>query len=194
MTRMNPDLAWYQTQFRANRRAAAAICDGLSGEQFNCRPAPKSWSIAECIAHLNLGGRAYIEQVNIAIDRGRARSQLAKGPQRYGWFTRWMIRAMEPPPRRKYKTPRRFVEQAAVFDIDAELHEFTAVGEAWEQCLDAANGLHLGRVKVRSPAMKLLRFPLGGLFATMAPHERRHLWQAQQVSRMATFVPSSEQK
>jgi hypothetical protein len=148
---MNPDLAWYQTQFRANRRAAAAICDGLSGEQFNCRPAPKSWSIAECIAHLNLGGRAYIEQVNIAIDRGRARSQLAKGPQRYGWFTRWMIRAMEPPPR-------------------------------------------LGRVKVRSPAMKLLRFPLGGLFAIMAAHERRHLWQAQQVSRMATFVPSSEQK
>ena len=185
---MNPDLAWYQTQFRANRREADQICTRLTGDQFNRRPAPSSWSIAECFSHLNVSGRAYIGQVNTAIDRARTRGQLAQGPFRHGWLARWMIRQMEPPPRKRYKTPSRFVEQTSVFDIEAVLHEFTAVGLKWEECLDAANGLHLARVKVQSPAMKLLRFPLGGLFAIMAAHERRHLWQASQVAETATLT------
>ena len=65
--------------------------------------------------------------------------------------------------------------------MEGVLSEFTAIGEEWEKSLDAANGLHLARVKVRSPAIKLLRFPLGGLFAVVAAHERRHLWQARRV-------------
>ena len=75
-----------------------------------------------------------------------------------------------------------------MFEIAAVLHEFTALGEEWDKCLAAANGLHLARVKVRSPAMKLLWFPLGGLFAIMAAHERRHLWQASQVAETATLT------
>ena len=123
MTRMNPDLAWYQTQLAANRREAAAICDGLSDDQFNRRPQPASWSVAECISHLNVTGREYVPAVEQAIERGKAKGHAQGGPRRYGWFTRWMIRAMEPPPRARYKTPRRFVEQAESFDMEAVLKE-----------------------------------------------------------------------
>ncbi|UCD25147.1 MAG: DinB family protein [Gemmatimonadota bacterium] len=192
MKRIDPDLAWYQTQFRANRREAAAICEGLSGEQFNYRPGPKRWSIAECLSHLNVSAHEYIPNVKAAIERGRATGYLAQGPQRQGWLVRRMIRAMEPPPRRRYKSPARFVGRAEAFDMEVLLNEFTAVGLQWEECLDAANGLHLSRVKVRSPVVGLLRIPLGGLFAGMAAHERRHLWQAKQVKLSQVSVDARE--
>src|SRR5262249_60665334 len=48
--------------------------------------------------------------------------------------------------------------------------------------LRQANGVDLARARVRSPAASWLRIPLGTGFAIMAAHERRHLWQARQVS------------
>ena len=47
--------------------------------------------------------------------------------------------------------------------------------------LEAADGLDLGRVRVRSPFIPLLSVDLGSAFALVAVHERRHLWQARQV-------------
>ena len=56
--------------------------------------------------------------------------------------------------------------------------------------LRQANGLDLGRVRVRAPMNKWVRFSLGSGFAFMAAHERRHLWQARQIIAMKGFPAS----
>jgi hypothetical protein len=53
--------------------------------------------------------------------------------------------------------------------------------------LRQANGLDLSRARVRSPASKWLRMPLGSGFAVMTAHERRHLWQARRVTSSPGF-------
>jgi hypothetical protein len=185
MADLSPELAEYQNQFNANRQQALEICAGLSSAQLNLRPGPDAWSVAECLSHLNISARLYVDQIMPAIERARQRGLMGQGPYKYGIMARWLTRTMEPPPRRKYKVPRRFTDPSSTHDIDRVLTDFDAAGEDWNRCLEAANGLHLARVKVRSPASPLMRFPLGSLFAMMAAHERRHLWQAKQAASAA---------
>lgn len=181
MTKLNTELAEYQRQFESNRSEAADICAGLSKEQFNLHPGPDRWSIAECLLHLNVSASLYAKQIRIAVEKDRRKQHAASPPYRYGFLARWMIRTMEPPPRKRYKSPERFNTAGSDFEMEQVLGEFTAAGKLWSEGLAAAEGLHLGKVKVASPASSWLRFPLGALFAGMAAHERRHLWQARQI-------------
>jgi hypothetical protein len=53
--------------------------------------------------------------------------------------------------------------------------------------LEQANGLHLGRVKVRAQGLVPAKLSLRVTFAWIAAHERRHLWQARQVRNHTAF-------
>ena len=115
----------------------------------------------------------------------------APGPFRYGPLVRWLLRSLEPPVRRRTRTPRRFYPPSGVVhDVRLVLEQFNDAGGKWEECIQLANGLDLIRVKVRSPVVPLLRFPLGAQLAGQAAHERRHLWQAQQVKADLEFPVS----
>lgn len=187
----SPELAEYQEQFTANRREAAVLCSGLSDVQFNWRPEPGRWSIAECLLHLNVGAEVFTHQIEIATDRGRVRGLLAPGPFRYGFLSRWLMRSLEPPVRTRYKIPRQFYPAFGVqHRVTEVLRQFEGAGRRWDECLRRANGLDLARVKVPSPAVPLLRFQLGARFAGQAAHERRHLWQGKQV-RAASGFPAT---
>jgi hypothetical protein len=48
-------------------------------------------------------------------------------------------------------------------------------------CLEQANGIDLSRVKVSNPVTNLFKLSVGQEFAFTAAHERRHVWQAQQI-------------
>ena len=63
------------------------------------------------------------------------------------------------------------------------MDEFRQHGDEWATCARAGDGLDLKRIKVASPAMKLMRFSVGAYFRISTAHERRHLWQAEQVNQ-----------
>lgn len=187
-TQLSAELEDCRRQFEANRREAASLCAALGAEQFNWRPGRGRWSIAECLVHLNISAAVYGPQIDAAIERGQERGLFASGPFRYGFLSRWFRSSLEPPVRRRYRTLRRFVPPLGVrYDVAEVLEQFAAVGRRWEDWLRRANGLDLVRVKVRSPALPLLRFELGALLGGMAAHERRHLWQAHQVRAQPGF-------
>jgi len=88
----------------------------------------------------------------------------------------------------KVKTPTVFQPGP-----DRSRHEIMAAFRAYQvQFIDRlrqANGLDLARARVTSPAWRWLRIPLGSAFALTAAHERRHLWQARQVTSSSGFPP-----
>jgi hypothetical protein len=177
-----PELAEHARHFSEHRTIAAQLCAGLTVTQFNSRPGPERWSIAECLVHLNISARLFGDAILRAVDHARAAGVVGAGPFRYGPFSRWLLRAVEPGNHRRYKAPRKFVPPpTATYEVAPVLDEFRAAGDRWDECLHRADGLHLARVKVPSPAVPLIRFPLGAVFAIQAAHERRHLVQAQQV-------------
>ena len=179
---LDAELAHYQGAFRDNRLVAHRIVDGLTLEQFNWRPAPERWSIAQCLAHLNLSAQLYSDRMETAIREGRAAGLLGTGPFHYGLLARMLARTVDPANRNKSRSPAKFVAPPGqTYDPGDVLQRFDAAGARWERCLHEANGLDLARVKVQSPAAAWVRLPLGALFAIQAAHERRHLLQAEAV-------------
>jgi hypothetical protein len=60
------DLQEYARQIEAINEDARDLIAGLSEVQFNWRPVPGHWSIAECVDDLTITGRELIERIKEA--------------------------------------------------------------------------------------------------------------------------------
>jgi len=180
------ELEGYLRQIDAVTQDAHALVAGLSDAQFGWRPGTGRWSVAECLDHLNRSIALTLPAFDRSIADARARELRGRGPFRYGWFAKWLVRDMEPPARRRYRTVNRLVP-GSDGRTDAVHQEFVALREALARRVRDADGLDLKRAKVQSPVTRLLRMPLGAYFAMILAHDRRHLWQANQVRAAAGF-------
>lgn len=185
---MTPELQSMLSQLEAIKADGEAVAAGLSDAQFNWRPGAERWSIAECLQHLNVAVSRTLPAFDRAIAEGRSRGKTASGPFRYGWFSRWMIASMEPPPKRRMGTfPIFALPAGATYRAAEVLPEFRAVRDQLAERVRQADGLDLGRIKTVSPVNRLLRLPLGAYLQFVIAHERRHLWQARQVRKAPGF-------
>src|SRR3989442_10432279 len=117
-------------QIEAIKREGQAVAAGLSDDQLNWHPAEGSWSILDCLQHLNVGVKTALPAFDRAIAEGRAKNQTATGPFRYGWFSRMMVASMEPPPKFRMKSPRLIrVSVGGTYCAADLLPEFAAVRE-----------------------------------------------------------------
>ncbi len=193
---LRPPLDEYLRQLEILKDDARELTEGLSLEQLNWAPAPGSWSIAQCLAHLNRVDAAYAESVGRGLEAAREKGQVissrtASKPLRYNLFERWFIRAMEPPPKRRLPAPKTAVVAAVDHSLDEVLPPFLANKDRFIDLLRQAEDVDLNRVKIPSPLAKFLKFRIGAVFAFTAAHNRRHLWQAQQIRQHPEFPPSS---
>src|SRR5215207_10068098 len=80
---MHPQLTAIVDDFEHARAFMRRVVAATPGEQWATRSDPARWSVAECIAHLNLTSRAYIPLLRAAF-REHPASPAAATPQRYG--------------------------------------------------------------------------------------------------------------
>ena len=183
---MNADTQSMLQQLEAIKNEGVALAAELSEAQFNWRPAPGRWSIAQNLNHLNVGDLQVLPAFDRAIERGRSRGKFSAGPFRYGWFSRMVITSMEPPPRMRMKTPLKGSagEHHRAADV---LPEFARVRDLLAERVRQSDGLDLAGIRTISPINRLVRLPLGAYFAFILAHNRRHLWQGRQVRDRPDF-------
>jgi hypothetical protein len=181
-----PEVDDYRQQFERLAKEADALVAPLTDDQFNWSPVPGAWSIAECIDHLNVTARLYLPRIDEAIAEAIRRGLYAEGPFTHDLLGRLFVLSMEPPAKIKLRAPEVFRPGAprARSEIMAA---FRAYQVQFVDRLRQANGLDLRRARVHSLASSWIRVSLNSGFALMAAHERRHLWQAQQVVTAAGF-------
>jgi DinB superfamily len=188
---LDPDIAMIVIEIDANLSHAESITHGLTKEQFHWSPGAGRWSIGECFAHLNATNRFTLPALEEGIKDGRARGLIGEGPFQYGFISKRFIRSQEPPVKSKYKAPKAFRPSAHV-DMDGELAEFRRISGELKRLTREADGLHLARVKTKMRALPaalraFVRMPLGGQLQLTTTHDRRHLWQAEQVRNDPKF-------
>jgi hypothetical protein len=169
-------------------REASEVVAGLSGAQANWRPnGGRSWSIVQCLSHLARINRVYAAAMYEAAprvhDSGSSAPSIAISP---GWFGARFIRSMEPPVRTKMKAPRKAVPVQQSDPADA-VAEFVKSHEPVRGVIEAASQLDLNRVRFKNPFVPLLRFTIGTGLLVINAHDRRHLWQANQVKEATGF-------
>src|SRR4028119_77404 len=93
----------------ANERRVAELLSGLDDTTVNWRPDDRSWSTAQCIDHLNVAARVYQAAMEPALGVARRKGRTRRGPIRPGFFERWFLADLEPPPKRKPPAPSKIV-------------------------------------------------------------------------------------
>ena len=178
----------YAQHFRDAQAVLHTIADDLPDEAFNWKPDAKSWSVGECVVHLNKISKGYLPilESTTAADAPRA-----DGPFTYGWLTRAFIKAVRPgsrsiPTAGALKPPTTEGTRSAI-EKDRALATFNADTERYLKVIEDAHGLDLGRIKVASPFLSIATFNLGGLIEALGLHALRHVQQAERVTRMDAF-------
>jgi hypothetical protein len=182
----DPLLRSFSEQFEALRMDCIDLIAGMTASQFNWRPAPRRWSVGQCLEHVVLTARLYPEPVGRMIGEARIRQARGERPYRQGLLARWLISSREPPPGLRVRSPRR-VEPKRDLDMGAVTRAFMDVHGQLASLVALADGVSLDRARMTSPFLPLLKLTLGQAFEVNLAHARRHLWQARQVIKEPRF-------
>jgi DinB superfamily len=164
------------------RRRAEALVAGLDAGQLNMRPAPEKWSVAECLAHLNVTAATVQRLMEKAIERGRREKKFGTGPFSLGARGRLLIWIAEPPPKFRIPAPRSVRPASAAADPGQVLKDFMRAQDEWERLMREQEGLDTQKIKIgrwNSP----FRARLAAAVPWMLAHQRRHLLQAEKVKQ-----------
>jgi hypothetical protein len=179
-----PEIDQFRNQFEQLSAEADTLTGALSDEQFLWRPGVNSWSIAECLDHLNATARVYLPALDEGIADAIRRGVYGEGPFRYNWLGRLSVRFSDLRVRLKATDDMLPAPGRSRREI---LAAFRAYQVQYIDRLRQANGVDLARARVRVPISSWLRIPLGSGFAVMVTHSRRHLAQARRVMDSENF-------
>lgn len=183
---MHPDLSTVTSQLEAAQAEVHRLAQAVDDATWVARPAPESWSISECIAHLTLTTEAFLPMMRERLQRPEARGRAAPARMRRGLLAWVLCRSLEPPVRSRYPTTAAFVPDAAT-PKEATLRDFDHSQEALLATIRLGDGVDLTRIRLTSPFDARLHYSLFSALHITAAHQRRHLWQAKRArERLAT--------
>jgi hypothetical protein len=188
---VSEDIALLIIEMEANVSHVESLTHGLSDAQFNWKPGPGLWSMAQCITHLNIVNGGDLASLESAIAAGRANNRTGEGPFTYGFLARKFVALMEPTSKRKFKAPKPYLP-AARAEKDETVKEYGRISSELRRLARSADGLHLARVKTSLPVLPAVlrafyKMPVGGRLHLLTVHDRRHLSQAEQVRNHPDF-------
>jgi hypothetical protein len=172
----------YVEQLGALIPRARDVTAGLSASQLNGHPVEGSWSVAECIAHLNTTNTLYISAFEKSFNDARQQAWLGNPAEpRLGFLERWFANRLEPPYTIRVKTPRKLAPQPVHYDRDELLARWVSIHERLIALATENADLDWKKTKICSPVSDRIKFSPLGAFAIIGAHDRRHLWQAERI-------------
>jgi hypothetical protein len=175
---MHPQIQLLADEFDAARHRLRDLVKVTPDAYWTRRPDPDRWSMAECIAHLNLTSAACIPVLRAGFSRAALVSHEIPALYRHdliGWL---LWRRTGPPVRFRVKTTASFVplHDKSLEELFAEFDRYHGEQLA---CVRDADGLPLAQVKIVSPFRAGLRYNLYSCLSILPRHQHRHLWQAE---------------
>jgi hypothetical protein len=178
--------AEYIAEVKRQAAEASLLAAEFNDETLNWQPkGGKGWSILQCFDHLAIMNAKYLQAMTDAVASNEDQLEPRKVPiQPSGWFTRWFIGMEEPPPKIKLPAPGKIqppsrLSRAVVDEFCTLQDQFAAFVEKWGKS-------ELGDLRVKDP---LFPFHLTAdtQLLVVLMHNRRHLWQAANVTKVKGF-------
>lgn len=181
-----PSLEEYERQISEIKTYAHNLVKDMSATDFNKQPKTGGWSVGECFEHMNILGRGYVANLQKAVADGRKKNLTGSGKVKYGFFAQKFISSMEPPYKMKLKTTSAMQTKNKNLSKENVLAEFLKIQDELLEILKSAQGLDFKKIKAPSMFFRLFKMNVGEWLASMASHERRHLWQAANVKKLVS--------
>ncbi|MGB0390579.1 MAG: DinB family protein [Salibacteraceae bacterium] len=158
---------------------------GLPLEVLNMRESEKSWSILECIEHLNLYGDFYLKELEDRILTARHGSEI---DFKSTWFGNRTALSMLPVEDKKLNSMNAFKDKnpvnsnLSVVNVD----RFIKQQKTLLSLLEQAKKVSLTKTKTKT-TLPLIKFRLGDTLRFVIYHNVRHIIQAENMlSRQKT--------
>ncbi|KAA9331336.1 DinB family protein [Hymenobacter busanensis] len=154
----------------------------LSNEALNFKARPDSWSVLECLEHLNRYSRYYNPAFAKALQSvGRPASVADIG---YSWLGRKSLDIVRPGNGKPSKTVKHMNPAGSQLGRTV-LNEFLLNQRELLRLLDQAAATDLNRKVVPVEFFRLLKLRLGEALEFVVLHETRHVQQAQRAAQLA---------
>lgn len=181
-TVLDPQLQKLVEDIDAIRVESNTLLDPLDNDQLNWRPAPEKWSVAECFEHLAITGEMLVQPLYTAIGEAREKKIMRGGPYRHGFVGKMFINSLRPGSNSRVKTPAVYAPTGgSSLDKEKLRRRFLVIQDQLRAIICEANGVDLEKVKVTSPAARLLKLNAATWLEATVVHEQRHLQQARRV-------------
>jgi hypothetical protein len=150
----------------------------LTKAQLNYKADAESWSVLECMEHLNRYGDYYLPEIRRRLDQSRhSRSSTFKT----GLLGNYFAKSMLPKEKlNKMKTFQSMNPNNSKLDRSV-LDKFLHQQETMLDLLNRAKEADLTKVKTSISISKLIKLRLGDTFRVVIYHNLRHIVQAKRV-------------
>lgn len=169
-----------EIQFTTIGARAQALVESAGPDLCSRPPASGSWSVAECLQHLNVIADAYFPVWQQIIANAGPRKAALNAPYQIDFWGRLISWILEPPARIRSKTPLPF-QPVDCNSIDSVLAGFLARQQHIVDTLRRCRGRAIDTVSIASPVDSRIRYSIWSSFLVNAAHQRHHLWQAEQA-------------
>jgi hypothetical protein len=186
----NPKLKQLAAHVASAREQASRVAGGLSAAQLAWRPAPQRWGVGDCLEHLIVSHEAMAPAMKSKLEAmAREHPGGHYEPWKHTLMGGLLIRSIDPATgKRKLKTQKVFFPVQPV-RADA-LDRFLRTLDDLDEMIRRSDGLPVGKVKMSSPALRLIRYSIGDALAILALHALRHVGQAERVRAEPGFPAS----
>ncbi len=184
---LRQDLQQLLDELDAVDRAVDILVAPLSDAQFFWQPNEgRSWSIAQCLEHLAVGNTIYGDGIAAGLEAARARGLTGGGPIASSIFGRLFVSSMEPPVKRRMRAPSKILPPP---DMTREeiMRSFREAHARIRDQIRAAAGTDVNRATFMNPFIRVVRMRVGTAFRVITSHDRRHVWQAENVRNAPGF-------
>lgn len=168
------------------RARFAALDAAVSDAHWGRRPSVDAWSVAECLAHLNLTSAAMVPRIREALVDVRGMPGIGARAYRGGMTGRILASMMGPVPillgvrLGKVRTPPPFVPGSEL-PREQTVSELRRWQEAEIALLRESAGLAIDQVTILSPFAANVRYDVYSSLRILVRHELRHIVQAERV-------------
>lgn len=149
-------------------------------DRLNQQPAPKRWSVLECLEHLNRYGLFYLPLVKENLEK--AKPQPEATVFKSGLIGGYAAKGMEATAKQKNmktfasKDPAGSALDKKVLDV------FLEQQKEWLRLLQKAGDYDWQRIRMKTTLpIPFLKFRLGDIFRFLIHHQERHMRQAQRA-------------
>jgi hypothetical protein len=172
---LSPQLDAIRKQLDACSARATSMVESFTPEKLKQRPANGGWSATECVAHLTLSAGEFFDKDLLDLSGLPSSTEDYKADFK-GRMLAWFL---EPPYRMKAKALDSTTPVNA--DPNKILPDFLAIQARLQSKLAECHGVAIDQKKIASPFNEKIAYNIYSFFLITCAHERRHLWQAEQV-------------
>lgn len=151
-------------------------------EHLNLPEADRKWSMLQCIAHMTLAAKIYVENTDKAFANHEQRD--SNYEFRSHWRSDWFTNRIAPDANAIIKNRIRTMKSMypkEVLDKDQTLADFNELHHKMLQQLETARNYDLNRIKISSALGPILKFRLGDGFRFVIAHAQRHIVQLKRI-------------